>query len=288
MQLDATHSSCNYNNQNPWLLCEKKKSDPIRNKMDQKAYVETCVQVKRTREINTVKSQVKGWRGGLDKGLTLGRYVPDKQIRGNPSKINNWKYEQELTSEIASFYGKMFCNLAPTLFKQIMSEVMETQVPTLAEIEFDILHSKNTAFGSNLTYNMKDFSNCFHKDNDFNSYSFGIWAPISFEIGKLAKKEKGFECKGGQFLLGSYKVCIDFNPCDGIVEIIWRGKSDFHCTVKSTTNLMYTRIGTSVQINNSLVQRMKILLEMYRNGININKRVRGVNQIVEEKLKKLK
>lgn len=45
LQLDATHSSCNYNNQNPWLLCEKKNSDPIRNKMDQKAYVKSCVQV---------------------------------------------------------------------------------------------------------------------------------------------------------------------------------------------------------------------------------------------------
>ena len=154
-----------------------------------------------------------------------------------------------------------------------MMEEMETQVPTLVETEFDILYAKNTTFGSNLTYSMEDFSNCFHKNNDFNSYSFGIWVPTFSETSKLAKKEKNFDCKGGQFLLGSYKVCIDFNACDGIVEMIWRGRSDFYCTIPSTTSLMHTRIGTSVQINNTLVQRMKTLLEMGANGIDINKKV---------------
>lgn len=55
--------------------------------------------------------------------------------------------------------------------------------------------------------------------------------------------------------------------------MIWFGRSDFHCTTPSTTSLMYNRIGISVQINNGLVQRMKTLLEMCGNGIDINKRV---------------
>ena len=105
---------------------------------------------------------------------------------------------------------------------------------------------------------------------------------------KLVSRKNSFNFKGGQFLLGSFKVCIGFNVCHGIVEMIWCGRSDFHNTIPSTTNLMHTRIKTSIQIINGLVQRMKTLLEMCANGIDTNKRVQGVNQIVEEKLKNLK
>ena len=164
---------------------------------------------------------------------------------------------------------------------------METQVPTLAEIKFDILHAKNITFGSNLTYIMEDFSNCFHKNKKFNSYSFEIWALTFSQIGKLVSRENDFDCKGGKFLLDSFKAYIDFNACDGIVEIIC-GRSDFHSTIISTISLIYIRIGTSIQINNGLVQKMKTLLKMRTNEIDINKRVRGINQIVEKKLKNLK
>lgn len=103
---------------------------------------------------------------------------------------------------------------------------------------------------------------------------FEIWAPMSSQTSKLVSRKNGFNCKGGQFLLGiSFKVCIDFNACDGIVEIIWHGRSDFHSIILSTTSLMHIRIGTSIQINKGLVQRMKTLLEMHANGIDINKKV---------------
>ena len=42
------------------MLFAEKKSDPIRNKMDQKEYVKACVKAKKTREINDAKLQVKG------------------------------------------------------------------------------------------------------------------------------------------------------------------------------------------------------------------------------------
>ncbi len=66
----------------------------------------------------------------------------------------------------------------------------------------------------------QDLSNCFYRDRDSNSYSFGIWAPAYSEIDKLERREDGFHSIGGQFLLGPYKVCIHFNSCNRIVEII--------------------------------------------------------------------
>jgi len=98
----------------------------------------------------------------------------------------------------------------------------------LAQIEFNILHKDEEAFSSNLTYTTNDFSNCFHQDNDFNSYTFGIWAPIAFDNGNLISQKSGFECEGGQFLLGFYKVCVDLNFCDEIVEILWRSNLNSH------------------------------------------------------------
>ena len=120
-----------------------------------------------------------------------------------------------------------------------MLELMKTQVPTLAKIEFDILHAANAVFSSNLTYTMENFSNYFDKDNNLNSYFFGIWTPIFFQTCKLASRKNGFDYKRNQFLLGSFKICIDFNACDGIVEIIWCERSDFHNIILSTTRYTY-------------------------------------------------
>jgi hypothetical protein len=84
-----------------------------------------------------------------------------------------------------------------------------------------------------------------------------MWAPTSkLKNGKLAKIEDGFQCEGGQFILSSYKCYVDFSNFDGVVEIIWRAKTDFLATLKSKTNENYTRLGTSMQISN-LVLRVK-------------------------------
>jgi len=230
---------------------------------------------------------ILSYDAGSDRGLTLGCYVPNRSIQGDASKLENWKHQQESFSEISNIFGKRFCNLAPTLFRQTMLKVMETQVPTLAEIEFDILHSKDDAFCSNLTYTVEDFSNCFHKDRDYNSYSFGIWAPTCSKTSKLVSRKNGFDSTGGEFLLGSYKVCVDINACDGVLEMIWCGKDDFHSTIQSTTSPLYTRVGTFVQVSNTLVQRMRSLLKQHAGGVDISKKVRGVNNIVEKKLKGL-
>jgi len=71
------------------------------------------------------------------------------------------------------------------------------------------------------------------------------------------------------------------------VEVIWRGGLDFHSTLPGTTSENRTRFGSSAQISNSLVQRMNILLEMHAKGEDIKKRIRGVKEILELKLKGL-
>lgn len=105
--------------------------------------------------------------------------------------------------------------------------------------------------------------------------------------GKLAKISDGFQCEGGHFVVPSYKLYVNFGKCDGVVEIIWRANLDLHATSPSTTKLGFSRIGTSVQIPRSLVRRVLLLKKDERNGENVNPRVRGLKEIVEQKIQKL-
>jgi len=149
----------------------------------------------------------------------LGHYVPNSKIQ-NIATLHNWEEQQtSLLLQISSFCGKCFCQLAPSLYKRAQMEVTSAGVPTLVDTEFDILSdtklnmlfSDKFSFSSNITYTINDFSNSFHRDNDFSTYAFGIWAPISLKHGKLESKKGIFCSKRGEFLLGSYKICVDFN-----------------------------------------------------------------------------
>jgi hypothetical protein len=55
-----------------------------------------------------------------------------------------------------------------------------------------------------------------HVDKDYNSYSYGIGVSIFKENDKLTSKEEELECDGGEFVVPSYKICIDYGACDNI------------------------------------------------------------------------
>ncbi len=47
----------------------------------------------------------------------------------------------------------------------------------------------------------------------------------------------------------------------GLVEIIWRGRSDFHCTLQSDSEDGFVRVGTSCQISKSVANSSRKLHE---------------------------
>jgi hypothetical protein len=109
--------------------------------------------------------------------------------------------------------------------------------------------------------------------------------PIHSDIGALASIADGFRCKGGQFLIAPYKICVDFGRCDGIIELIWQGKLDSHRILPSSSDKGYTKIGTSVHISNRLVQVVaKTRLESI---VGKNVHFRGVSDMYEDYSKKI-
>lgn len=157
----------------------------------------------------------------MDKGKSIGRYVPRFSVQQNINQLLKWQQDQGSTvSWISAFYRKRFENLAPALFEITTEEALLANIPDLCETEFNDLESNVAGFTSNLTYTTGDFYSSIHKDNDAQSYAFGIWAPISNMNGNLVDSRDGFTAIGGEFVIPSYKCFIDFTPCNGTVEVI--------------------------------------------------------------------
>jgi hypothetical protein len=114
-----------------------------------------------------------------------------------------------------------------------------------------------SGIASCLTATRDDFANIPHKDNDTSPYTFGMWLTTRND-GSLVLDAKECEdaVKGGQFFWGDWGVAADFGQCPGLVELVWRGKDDFHGTAVSETKPGYQRWGTSVQVSGRLEKRM--------------------------------
>ena len=120
-------------------------------------------------------------------------------------------------------------------------------------MEFSNLQQADGCFTSQLTYTYNNLCNYFHKDNDDNSCTYGIWAPISKIGGRLATKHGGFKSIGGEFMIPTYKSYVDFKAWDWVVEIIKRVQIDLYATLQSQTDHRFTRLDTRVQMNKHLV-----------------------------------
>jgi hypothetical protein len=186
-----------------------------------------------------------GWRKSeFKKMLYFSKYAPSTWLQRQDG-ISVWVKEQETIAWMAEFYEERFLKLSSCLFEKVAMEANIAQVPSFGALEYNEVNK--SIFVSNLTFTLDDFHNVFHCDKDYNSYSYGIWAPTFLESGDLASQEiDKFESKGGEFVIAPYGICIDFNGCDGVTELIWRAKSDEHRTFPSKTTAPFTHIGTFV------------------------------------------
>ena len=81
---------------------------------------------------------------------------------------------------------------------------------------------------------------------------------------------------------------VHFGRCDGVVELISRAKTNYHATSPSSGVQGFTHVGTSTQTPESLVHKVKLLIQCPKNGEHVNSRIRGVKETVQQKKLKLK
>ena len=231
------------------------------------------------------KMYAVGWRKSeFEKMLYFSKYAPSSWLQKQEDGISIWVKEQNTIAWMADFYEERFNKLSSCLFNQVANEANMAQVPSFGAQEYNEVNK--TVFASNLTFTLDDFYNHYHCDKDYNSYSYGIWAPIFKEFGNLANQEiDEFKSEGGEFVIGPYGVCIDFNNCDGVTEIIWRAKLDHHRTFPSKTKEPFTHIGTSLQISRKLLLGVQAYNKDINQGINIGYSIRGTSMMALEKTK---
>jgi hypothetical protein len=192
-----------------------------------------------------------GWRGASDGGFSMGRYVPNPRSQTSRDGVVRWLESQVASRWMSNLYRTRFQDLSRPLFDITAAEARASRISSFGDSEFG--DADIEPFTENLTFTMNDFSNNFHTDHDYNSYTYGLWAPLFKEDGRLASWEDGFRCKGGEFVISSYNVCLDLGACDGITEVIWRSNLNYHKTFASTTTARFTRLRSSTQITNQLV-----------------------------------
>lgn len=105
--------------------------------------------------------------------------------------------EQDIVTWMAQYCHDRFKTLSLLIFEHANMEAKAAGIPSLEDLGFQDMETEENVFASNLTYSCDNFSNIYHQDNDYNTYTYDIWMPVHFDIGALASIANGFRCKRG-------------------------------------------------------------------------------------------
>jgi hypothetical protein len=191
-----------------------------------------------------------GYRMGYDHGFTFGRYCCKTSITQDSKKLDEWYHAQKYElQKVEQVYKQRFTNLSPLLCNTMIKTANETGVPSFGQSD---INSITEPFASSL-FVSKNYASAEHKDDDYNPWVFGIFAPVFEQSGSFASFNDGYSGTASLFGVILYRIAVEMNKHDGIIEMIWQGNHDAHMTTPGTVKEGFARIGTSIQINNKLV-----------------------------------
>ncbi|KAG6850005.1 hypothetical protein H0H93_002623 [Arthromyces matolae] len=190
-----------------------------------------------------------GWHGSMEKDKTLVAYAPKSDKRS----IQTYERCIRDLPAVAQLYRDGLLSMFPGGGQQIDSFATDNKIPSFSAVTLDGSDGERP-FCNSLTITRDDFANFQHMDNDKVGIAFGLWWAAkrtwkgrhqTFVMDPSIDHEA---IKGGAFLNTSYGVGVEFERCEGLVSIYWRGKSDYHGTMRSQSAESVTRFGTSVQL----------------------------------------
>lgn len=175
---------------------------------------------------------------------------------------------------INHFLAERFSSLSLGAFESNAERAAKCHSPSWASKSF--FGSPNgRVFASNLVVTRDEFVNAEHKDNDHSGYAFGLFSLIKRDTGKLyhrGRTSKHGYVKGARFVFSDYNVEVNFDKCDGVVEMVWATDINHYSTSSKTYNeddervqpekADITRFGCSCQISKSIVDRINQITNM--------------------------
>ncbi|EGG05857.1 uncharacterized protein MELLADRAFT_87712 [Melampsora larici-populina 98AG31] len=215
------------------------------------------------------KMHAAGFRPGYDHIAKAGPYAFNATTSGQL-----WRMQEDLERQgnlpaIEDFYAERFAGLSSYAFNSNAELASRVGVPSWAGESFYVSPNAQV-FASNIAVTYDEFYNAKHTDLDESKYTFGFFTRINRHTGKLySLRNDPFQgdSNGSQFFLDNYNVTVDFDACDGVVEMLWASQTDHHTSNSKTFNKnnvrvipargSITRFGCACQINKRLVERIQ-------------------------------
>lgn len=178
---------------------------------------------------------------------------------------------------IEDFFAERFSGLSSYAFKSNAELASSAGVPSWAGHSFYVSPNAQV-FASNIVVTCDEFVNQKHTDFDATQYAFGFFARINRKTGRLYSRQndvnKG-DSVGARFILDDYRIMVDYDACDGVVEMLWSSKIHHHTTSSATYNAKdvkvvpsrgnITRFGCACQVSQRLVDRITQVNDMRGN-----------------------
>lgn len=125
--------------------------------------------------------------------------------------------------EIREFWANRFSSLSLSTFESNQNSATDDQIPGCDDPEWEDTPS-GVIFASNLVVTADCFYNVAPINKGHSQYSYGMSGRIHRETGELYDLEdavKVGDVKKCAFVVEKYGVEVDFDGCNGTVELIW-------------------------------------------------------------------
>ncbi|KAF9528575.1 hypothetical protein CPB83DRAFT_854378 [Crepidotus variabilis] len=191
-----------------------------------------------------------GWRNSFGAGEQFAAYAAKDS---DSCRVEYARLRPKLPV-VGKAFMEGFSSLYPGGYQSMRETALSEGTPSFADTDFvDKPGAKSLVpFGISLAITREDFSNYLHTDRDYTADAYGWWWPAQWDNQSkryvFNEKVSHQDIKGGCFIWGDYGFGVDFERCEGLVEIYWRGKTDYHGTLKSVSKSGATRFGTSTQL----------------------------------------
>lgn len=214
-----------------------------------------------------------GWRAGSDPGKSFGVYALSAFTSAKKERVEEDCARMEEFHKPRDFWAERFATLCFAAFESNVQLASKSKIPGFHQSEWQTTPN-GSVFALNLVVTCDGFRNTPHKDEgDHTRYSFGMFSRIDRQTGEpyqlKGSKPRG-DVKSASFIMEEFGIEVDFDGCDGVVEMVWDTRSIHYSTrschfdgdgkrLTKAKDFQITRFGSSCQISESLVERIQIL-----------------------------
>jgi hypothetical protein len=198
-------------------------------------------------------------------------YMSDPPVTQKSGMENNLRCQMYLPY-INHFLAEKFASLSIGAFQSNCEQAAKCSAPSSKSI---FKSPNGCVFGFNFVITRDEFANKEHVDKNHSGYTFGLFSLIHQDTGRLyqsGRTSKHGYTKGAQFVFPDDNFEINFDACDGVVEMVWASNIRHYSTHSRNfthdhqpiepEEAKITQFGSSCQIATSIVQCLNQIPDM--------------------------